>query len=456
MFTWNPQWITPYESPWSVINKFMLANSITGYDAAKVLTTMQKRVVETYRNQYIDTNIVSNYQLNSLRLCTDNQTLLEYGKNTTDYLLKAFKDYTDKRIGFNKISNILTHKYLRFCPECMKKGEHKIYHQFTFLDKCLNHNVKLIEKCPFCNEPIQYLIDFKASLHSYQCTHCNQYLFKEPLENALEFWLSDLTDEERFTPANNLQYIPLLLSYNYNNTLTDQSIKDVMFSLYKNETINTKPRFQITDGLCINDMVINDNLRLSLAKENNYVDYAYAYTLQNEYTNLINDLGLEGKINQINEYINMCNVYKQINQQVLDRLITKYYDPKMLIIFLWKRNLEYCSYSNRYYVLDTMQPYQYKYQPDPVILKYLQQAEELLTPLVSEEILLSILCNIAAILMKEKYNNWIVYIENLTSRYDKFELLNVIRNVTIIDTNSTTTFLILLNKLKQEYLIYTE
>lgn len=58
--------------------------------------------------------------------------------------------------------------------------------------------------------------------------------------------------------------------------------------------------------------------------------------------------------------------------------------------------------------------------------------------------------------MKEKYNNWVSYTENLTNHYNKFEILNVLRNVTIIDTDSTRTFLILLNKHKQEYLIYTE
>lgn len=247
--------------------------------------------------------------------------------------------------------------------------------------------------------------------------------FFQKLENALDFWLSDLTDEERLTPADNLKYIPLLLAYNYDSILTDKSVIDVMFSLYKNETINTIPPYQITNGLSKNDIHINKNIRLSLAKDINHVDYAYAYTLQNEYTYLIKDLGLQGKVDQINEYINMCNVYTQIDEQVLDL---------------------------------TTQLYQYKYQPDPVILEYLHQAEKLLSPLVSEDILLNILCNIASILMKEKYNNWTAYTENLISRYDKFELLNVLRNVTIIDTDSTKTFLILLNKLKQECLIYTE
>lgn len=201
-----------------------------------------------------------------------------------------------------------------------------------------------------------------------------QYLFIEPLENALEFWVSDLTDEERLTPAKNLKYIPILLSNNYDSILTDKSVKNVMFSLYKNETINPKPRFRITNELSINAIHINNNIRLSIEKNKNQVDYAYAYGLQNEYTNIINYLGLQGKGNQINEYINMCNVYKQINQQVLDRLISKYHDKQMLTIFLWKRNPEYCSYSNRYYVLDTTQPYQYKYQPDPVILSiYIKQ-----------------------------------------------------------------------------------
>lgn len=48
-----------------------------------------------------------------------------------------------------------------YCPKCMKNVDHMLYHQFSFWDKCLIHNKRLVDTCPVCNSKLDYEIDIK-------------------------------------------------------------------------------------------------------------------------------------------------------------------------------------------------------------------------------------------------------------------------------------------------------
>lgn len=139
MYTWDPKWISQYESPWNIVNKFMIANSLFGTHAAREFTTMKPRSLsDTSKERNLNTGVISNYAFNNSTWCIGNQTIVEYGTKIITELLQPI--LSNNSIDNRKtIYSSLISKQFRFCPKCMKIGEHKIYHQFTFLDKCLIH-----------------------------------------------------------------------------------------------------------------------------------------------------------------------------------------------------------------------------------------------------------------------------------------------------------------------------
>ena len=69
----------------------------------------------------------------------------------------------------------------KYCPECMKKGYHSIFHQLSFLDTCMFHNVPLETRCPYCSNKFEgNYIDIKS--RAYNCPHCGRKLFEKPVE----------------------------------------------------------------------------------------------------------------------------------------------------------------------------------------------------------------------------------------------------------------------------------
>jgi len=49
-------------------------------------------------------------------------------------------------------------KCLKWCPECLKGGYHSWLHQFIMIQRCPEHEISLLDKCPGCSEHIPFLI----------------------------------------------------------------------------------------------------------------------------------------------------------------------------------------------------------------------------------------------------------------------------------------------------------
>ncbi|KAF5032360.1 hypothetical protein DSECCO2_618090 [anaerobic digester metagenome] len=67
--------------------------------------------------------------------------------------------------------------FFKYCPKCMEEGNHYLFHQFTFLDQCLIHNMPLVEHCPVCNH--RRFSEFCFNKKSfYICPYCEIDLFR--------------------------------------------------------------------------------------------------------------------------------------------------------------------------------------------------------------------------------------------------------------------------------------
>lgn len=75
-----------------------------------------------------------------------------------------------KYLGSN--TPFLRQRYFRFCPECIKKGRHYIFHDLSFLDRCPVCGCLLEEACSKCGHPM-YDSDRDNNNIGFSCNHCN-------------------------------------------------------------------------------------------------------------------------------------------------------------------------------------------------------------------------------------------------------------------------------------------
>lgn len=176
--TWNKNWISDYESPWGIFEKFKYANSISVKPLFEVFGT--KRAKEVVSNQYgqylrnlitlegVDDEIVQSLLGFSLIKMNQNHFNLLVGKNAAD-----------PRFSLNYF-----HNHLNYCVECLKQGYHSILHQFSLLSQCPFHEIPLINKCPQCRLMIPYELSDNLK-NPFQC-QCS-YSFMTQCKSDLPF-----------------------------------------------------------------------------------------------------------------------------------------------------------------------------------------------------------------------------------------------------------------------------
>lgn len=100
---WDDEWVLPYESMWSIRQKFKYMNGYT------------KEIMKEDDSDAYPKNLYSTY---SNTLCNDRR----YSQN----------------IAFWKKNNMYS-EHLRICPQCLKNGYHSDLHQLSFFDNCFLH-----------------------------------------------------------------------------------------------------------------------------------------------------------------------------------------------------------------------------------------------------------------------------------------------------------------------------
>lgn len=110
-FAWLPEWISPYESPWSIFEKFKYANRATVKDLFDLFGTSYSKSLKSKH--------LSQKACNLLTLEGLDESLLKMAFGL------SLKEVNRRNI--NMLANILPgdphyffHKLLKLCPECIK------------------------------------------------------------------------------------------------------------------------------------------------------------------------------------------------------------------------------------------------------------------------------------------------------------------------------------------------
>ncbi|MEB2493832.1 hypothetical protein SOP93_22125 [Peribacillus frigoritolerans] len=166
-FAWLPEWISPYESPWSIFEKFKYANRATVKDLFDLFGTSYTKSLKSKH--------LSQKACNLLTLEGLDESLLKLAFGL------SLKEVNRRNI--NMLTNILPgdqhyffHKLLKLCPECIKIGYHSIFHQFSLIHRCPFHNVSLVEGCPKCKRKMSYHLSDKDTMEPFRCK-CGHLLF---------------------------------------------------------------------------------------------------------------------------------------------------------------------------------------------------------------------------------------------------------------------------------------
>ncbi|REE67302.1 hypothetical protein A8990_1437 [Paenibacillus taihuensis] len=177
--TWDPAWMNPFESHWSIIEKIKYANAITSLDFVRLYGT--RNFKGKLRNQHkglfhfigIDHNLLFE------SISTDLSRHTEYYLNKMTGMFSWVK--TDR----------LLRKEFSFCDDCLSMGYHSLFHQFIFLNKCPFHLSPLSNSCKYCGGMFSCDKHNHKSKNGFQCS-CSNY-FVEPKFNTWSDWQMNLT-----------------------------------------------------------------------------------------------------------------------------------------------------------------------------------------------------------------------------------------------------------------------
>ena len=127
-FYWRPEWILPYESLWSICNKFAYIN---GAGISALFPDGGLSFSHSY-NDSIETVGCSGWQF---------PQIAEKLGIPDDH----FRDVTVSHFSFGQYSARIKTDRIRYCPECMKYGYHSYLFQYLTTEKCPLHNTPLIQ-----------------------------------------------------------------------------------------------------------------------------------------------------------------------------------------------------------------------------------------------------------------------------------------------------------------------
>lgn len=171
-YVWKSDWIWAYESIWGIIEKFKYANSLCNSDISKLVRAKTPRsTFYIYSSMYASNNTI------------ERTLLAELVRNdifsTTANQLKELMGPLYNTCDIRKYMN----EKWRYCPECIKIGYHSMYHQLSFLDRCIFHDIELKTECPSCQKKSSYVMEYRGIDQAFRCTCGYDYLLgTNPLE----------------------------------------------------------------------------------------------------------------------------------------------------------------------------------------------------------------------------------------------------------------------------------
>lgn len=274
--TWNNNWISDFESPWSIFEKIKYANAATKNDIFKLFgkeKILKKKTILGNKNH--DLYLLSAFeehhfiQLLGFSLKSYNKYILE---QTSGFLQNG----TFVELKKDVCENPYWRKTLTLCLECIKDGYHSILHQFDLIDHCPFHNTPLYEYCPGCDMKIPYELSDRFMSSPYVCScgykykalqqnsslsaQWKKYTCEDILDPKLKKWVELKPDEQ-----NNLKRVYFCEYFTKNTSLLDFLLE----ILYLDSTLQTKLNF-VTSSLNIQQIKNPSITKHDITKTSSY------------------------------------------------------------------------------------------------------------------------------------------------------------------------------------------
>lgn len=144
-YLWKKEWCWPYESAWSILEKFKYANAITN---------------DTLRS------VISLRTSTSTMIFTEDLYIYRQSKFAEEEFFRFFQidpnHFDSLKIFRGNDYNRLFRKELYYCPTCIQVGYHSFLHQPTFVSECPFHKEPLIA-ASYDGKAIPYSIHTKKN-----------------------------------------------------------------------------------------------------------------------------------------------------------------------------------------------------------------------------------------------------------------------------------------------------
>ncbi|BFT72309.1 hypothetical protein [Paenibacillus sp. P36] len=287
---WRTDWIRPFESPWSILEKFCFSNVIKR--RGQLLKHLGNEKVKKIKGQinaqkHINLLTMQGFDGVSLINSIGENLILQNNENLNKIINNL------QRISSNPIDWF--NKDLNWCEKCMKDGYHSILHQFKLLKHCPFHMRELKQTCTNCNSIIPYQISDTALSDAYTCK-CGFQLadlqnrwvnWSKRVEIACEYtkrWLDTnynyenqsviFLPEHAIVQKNPIKTIVELLEDAESHITYGGNGKSLSSHLKSPLTIS---QFSIDNQKCFHDYYIDHDFTITTYKRENMSFFKYMY-----------------------------------------------------------------------------------------------------------------------------------------------------------------------------------
>lgn len=173
-YCWDSSWIKPFESPWSIFEKFKYANSVSSKDIISLFQALPKNHITTSdKNLYSLEKLDQNKFLSILRkdVHVDNQVLLQKLNIIMPFEHAAFLSES-----------------LVFCDECISDGFHSTLHQIIGMERCPFHLTSLRLRCPSCSTKFPYELSEINRSEPFICRCGYSFLKTNSFKENISTW----------------------------------------------------------------------------------------------------------------------------------------------------------------------------------------------------------------------------------------------------------------------------
>lgn len=307
-YIWKINWVYPYESLWSIIEKFKYVNVITNKELKTIFDYTPNNTSPQickkfyiYRHNKFNEEKISNY----FDLGSEHFAPLDILSN-------------------NKIGAYLNEE-LHYCPDCMKIGYHSYFHQFKFMTKCIFHNTLLIKAVDDQSIPALY----KLSSSAYEAykngfnhgkNQINKYL---EIPTALNLIVNEYGHSYSFLKSKKFRY-DIITFLNPLQKEIGEGTKDTTYAFlnkaFCDKRINENPIFKITVDEC--EQFYSDlcNKYQDHCKENyiafnkNDVQIWFQYDLIQSYIKTIDNNSMQAALAILHNYDDYSNYNSRITE----------------------------------------------------------------------------------------------------------------------------------------------